>query len=676
MLLLAAAGVVSAADFTVVLASVNFYGVQASQNATASSISGDGRYVAFQTTSPNLVPNDTNDEFDVFVKDVTSGTLVRASVAANGWQPFRSEEPVISGNGRYVVFGSGSSSGLIWVLVKDLVTGALTQADTTANGAPGNIASGEATISEDGRYVAFSSSSTNFANDTNGARDIFVKDRTTRSIVRASVSATGTAADYSSYFPSLSGDGRYVAFVSAATTLVPGAFTRQWDVFVKDLVTGAIVRANVSAAGSQANTSEAFPEPSISADGRYVAFLSSATNLVAGDTNNRRDVFVKDLTTGGIVRANVTAAGDQATEDAYDPRISADGLHVVFGSGSPSVSSTVQAKNLTTGDLRVVSVASNGDPANGVSFSPSVNADGQRVAFTSRAGNLVANDTNGQLDVFVSGPETLAGAPVGLNATAVSSVRVDVTWVDNFTAESGYEVWASTDGGPFSLLTTLARNVQYFRHSGFTGSHTFQYQVRALFGTAQTNFSNTATALVMAQPLGLNAQALNSGQIFVKWNENATNETVYEIWRGVGGGALTLLHTAPANVPQYTDSTITANQTYTYQVRCRNGVHVSSFTNVDTSPAMLAPTGLAGNAISSTQVDLTWTDNSAALETSFLVYRRLGAGTYKLIGTAGANATSYSDTTAQAGRSYTYQVRAASGNDWSSFSNALPINTP
>jgi titin len=226
------------------------------------------------------------------------------------------------------------------------------------------------------------------------------------------------------------------------------------------------------------------------------------------------------------------------------------------------------------------------------------------------------------------------------------------------------------------MVTTVAPNLQYFRHTGITGSHTLQYQVQAIYSTAATDFSNTATALVLAQPLGLNAQALNSGQVEVRWNDHATNETGYEIWRGVGVGALTLLQSIGANSVTYLDSTVTANQTYRYQVRCVNGAHASSFTNLDTVPVMLAPTNLAGNAVSSTQIDLTWTDNSAGLEGGFQIYRRQGFNAFKLVGSVGANVTNYSDTTVNGGQPYDYAVRAVNGVDWSSFTPTTTVTTP
>jgi titin len=258
---------------------------------------------------------------------------------------------------------------------------------------------------------------------------------------------------------------------------------------------------------------------------------------------------------------------------------------------------------------------------------------------------------------------------------AVSSNRVDLTWIDNSVGEEGFEVWASMDGGAWGIIGLAKRNSRVFRHSSFSGSHTFNYQVRAFADTANGDFSNTATAIVMAQPLGLNAQALNSSQIWIKWTDNATNETHYQIWRKVGSGDWTLLHTALADTPQYTD-TVSANQTYTYQVRCTNGVHSSSYTNADTSPAMLGPTGLNGSAVSSTRVDLTWTDNSGSLAAGFQIFRRSGTGTRKMIGTVGPNVTTYSDLTAKPRTNYGYEVRASSGNDWSGFSNLKSITTP
>jgi hypothetical protein len=299
------------------------------------------------------------------------------------------------------------------------------------------------------------------------------------------------------------------------------------------------------------------------------------------------------------------------------------------------------------------------------------------VAFASEANNLVTNDTNGVHDIFAVGANSMPGVPTNLTALAVSSHRVNLLWDDNTTVEDAFEIWASMDGGAYSLIGTRVRNSRSFPHTGSLGNHTWEYRVRAVTNTGRiTDFSDPATAIVVGQPLGMNAQALNSGQVQIRWKDLATNELGYEVWRGVNGGALTLLQSLGANSTTYIDSTVATNQTYRYQVRCVNGVHVSSPTNLDTVPVMLAPTNLVGNAISSNQIDLTWTDNSGGLEGGFQIYRRQGFSDFKLLATVGADVTTYSDTTVAARQPYDYQVRAVNVVDWSSFSNVRTVTTP
>src|SRR5262249_27327165 len=156
------------------------------------------------------------------------------------------------------------------------------------------------------------------------------KDLRTGAVVRASTDSTGNQANGGSFFPSLSGDGRYVAFWSRASNLVPGDTNSREDVFVKDLWTGAVVRASPTAGGSQANGGS--DTPALSADGRYVAFRSGASNLVPGDTNGAADIFVKDLWTGAVVRASTAAGGSQANNGSLPPALSADGRYVAFRS--------------------------------------------------------------------------------------------------------------------------------------------------------------------------------------------------------------------------------------------------------------------------------------------------------------------------------------------------------
>ncbi|NPV60832.1 MAG: hypothetical protein HPY75_14375 [Actinobacteria bacterium] len=214
------------------------------------SVCADGRYVAFASAADNLVPGDTNGACDVFRKDLVTGKTVRCSTDSAGSQ---------------------SAGGFSW---------------NSLNSA----------LSADGRYVAFTSAADNLVSgDTNGAWDVFRKDLVTGEILRCNNdSAGGEATGGNSDNASLSADGRYVAFTSAADNLVPGDTNSMGDVFRKDLVTGQVLRCNTDSSWNQA-TGGYGDWPSISADGRYVAFEANATNLVPGDTNGEFDIFRKEL---------------------------------------------------------------------------------------------------------------------------------------------------------------------------------------------------------------------------------------------------------------------------------------------------------------------------------------------------------------------------------------------
>ena len=285
--------------------SVDSTGNEGNGDSVSPTISGDGRYVAFSSWASNLVPSDTNYSDDVFVHDRQTGATERVSVdSAGGQSNGDSGWPVISGDGRYVAFGSGASnlisgdtSGLWDVFVHDRQTGAtervsLDSAGNQASGTyPGSL--GPA-ISSGGRYVAFESRATNLVpDDTNGTQDVFVHDRQTGITERVSVDSSGNQGNDGSFSPAVSGDGRYVAFESRASNLVPCDANGDGDVFVHDRQAGGTERLSVDSAGSQGDYQSLWP--AISADGRYVAFMSGASNLVPGDANCWSDVFVREL---------------------------------------------------------------------------------------------------------------------------------------------------------------------------------------------------------------------------------------------------------------------------------------------------------------------------------------------------------------------------------------------
>jgi flagellin-like hook-associated protein FlgL len=228
-------------------------GNQANALSTVRAISADGRFVAFESFATNLVAGDTNGVYDAFIKDTVTGVTTRVST------------------------------------------------DSSGNQATGGYSLVRA-ISADGRFVAFESAATNLvAGDTNGQQDAFIKDTLTGVTTRISTDSSGNqATGGTSFVTAISADGRFVAFNSFASNLVAGGTNGQRDAFIKDTLTGVTTRVSTDSSGNQATGGFGSYVSAISADGRFVAFESDATNLVAGDTNGERDAFLRDLTKIGI----------------------------------------------------------------------------------------------------------------------------------------------------------------------------------------------------------------------------------------------------------------------------------------------------------------------------------------------------------------------------------------
>jgi Tol biopolymer transport system component len=396
--------------------SLGSFGVQGNMWSVGASLSEDGRYVTFSSGATNLVPGDVNNHPDVFVRDTSNGTMTLVSVSSSGAQANNySDSGQVSDDGRYVSFTS-QASNLVPndtnaagdVFVRDLQTGTTTRASLDANGAEGNGAGG-GWMSADGRYVAFSGSGPYVPIDTNLYEDVFLRDMQANTTVRASVSSSGVQGDGASYGGSLSADGRYAAFESEATNLVTGDTNGFSDCFVHDFQSGATILVSLSSGGAQGNWVS--NSPSLSRDGRYVVFDSIATNLVSGDTNGFRDVFVRDLQTGTTTRESVASNGAQGDGDSYWAVISRGGRYVAFLSnatnlvpGDTNGVMDVFVRDRLTGRTTRASVDSAGVQGNQISdpnTAASISADGRFVAFDSRATNLVPDDSNGWDDVFL-----------------------------------------------------------------------------------------------------------------------------------------------------------------------------------------------------------------------------------------------------------------------------------
>ncbi|GBG13989.1 uncharacterized protein NMK_1545, partial [Novimethylophilus kurashikiensis] len=347
----------------------------------------------------------------------------------------------LSVDGQFAVFTSsadyldiGGTNAADDIFLKDIHTGSLIEVSTSATGELGNSASLSAVISGDERYVLFTSFANNLViGDTNAAYDVFRKDLQTGAIERVSTDATGAQASGSSMEASFSSDDRYVIFTSNATNLVAGDHNSSSDIFTKDLLDGSIQRVSTDSSGNEANGNSS--DASFSANGQYVVFTSDANNLVNDDTNAGAEVFVKNLDTGVVQRVALDSNGVEAigykltyvitspTSTTYsyttlDPQstnasISADGRYVAFQStatnlveGTDTYTTKIFVKDLQTGAIQLASSDVAGVSANDSSENASISADGKYVVFDSRADNLVANDTNGESDVFIKNLQT------------------------------------------------------------------------------------------------------------------------------------------------------------------------------------------------------------------------------------------------------------------------------
>jgi Tol biopolymer transport system component len=403
------------------LISVNTGGSATGNDGSAAyDISQDGRYVAFASSATNLVTGDTNSKQDVFVRDRHTGTTSRVSVKTDGTEgSAESSQPAISAAGRYVAFYSsadnlveGDTNGIPDIFVHDCQTGTTARVSVKTDGNEGNNSSYQPSISADGRYVAFYSYAGNLVDgDTNGKIDVFVHDRQTGTTARVSVKTGGAEGNADSYTPSISADGRYVAFYSYAVNLVEGDSNGKADVFIHDRQTGTTSRVSVKTDGSEGNAVSY--QPSISADGRYVAFSSLAGNLVDDDTNGKTDIFVHDRQTGTTARVSVKTGGAEGNNESFDPDIDDTGRHVIFASkatnlvdGDSNGFEDVFMHDRETGITSLISVDNQGNQGNGNSDWSAISGNGKYVTFDSPATNFTANDTNGTWDVFIRGPLT------------------------------------------------------------------------------------------------------------------------------------------------------------------------------------------------------------------------------------------------------------------------------
>jgi Ca2+-binding RTX toxin-like protein/Tol biopolymer transport system component len=371
--------------------------------STAPSISGDGSKVAFSSDASNVIPADDNGaRTDAFVRDLNVGKTVAGDAlrsgrtAARGGRLRNGPAGDLSADGRFLVFTSNTPdlNGHVpayAIFRRDLLTGAHARACRA-----GNADAGDPVISADGRFVAYESRATNLAGpDRDLQPDVYECDMLTGNVARVSVPLADSVNSVgSSGQPSISADGRYVAFTSDAGGLVPGDGTRA-GIYWRDVVTGETRLVDVPPAAVSSDGSGL--DPKISGDGRFVLFDSDATDLLGGGLNGRTvDVFRKDMVTGLVTLVSQGKDGSGATGDSSADSISADGNVAVFTSnasnlvlGDTNGTADVFARNLTTGVTTMVSLHPDGTPLAGPSSQGAISADGRYVAFSSSASGVV-----------------------------------------------------------------------------------------------------------------------------------------------------------------------------------------------------------------------------------------------------------------------------------------------
>jgi Tol biopolymer transport system component len=404
--------------------SVSSAGAEGTGSSWDAALSSNGRYVAFESDSENLVLGDTNSASDIFVRDRQTNTTERVSVGHLGQATGGgSYAPSISADGRYVTFTSDATNLVVNdtnsardVFVRDRLLGVTTRVSVSVSGAQSTYDSESPCISPDGRYVAFWSFDSDLVvGDSNGVGDILVRDLLLKTTERVSVGFGGQGDLAAGNDPVISAGGRYVAFSSDATNLLSEADGNGVrDVFVRDRLLGATTRVSVKTGGVAGDGDS--QAPSISANGRYVAYSSAATNLVDGDTNLKQDCFVRDRDMATTERVSMGSAGQQATGgDCVNPSISDDGTMVAFGSDATNLVTVdanggfdVFVRNRSAASTARVSVSSTGAEGNGYSWTPCISGDGRYAAFTSFASNLVSGDNNGHTDIFVHDPYVAA----------------------------------------------------------------------------------------------------------------------------------------------------------------------------------------------------------------------------------------------------------------------------
>ncbi|MEP9353009.1 VCBS domain-containing protein [Xanthobacter sp. KR7-65] len=393
----------------IALISVGAAGEHGSGSSFDPAISGDGTAVAFASYAANLAPGVNAGQKQVFIKDLSSGAVVLVSANASGIasnantpQITATVDVSFSPDGRKVAFVStasnlvpGDTNATDDVFVKDLDTGAITRISTDSSGAEINAWSGRPVFSPDGTKVAFESGARDLAGDTNGS-GLYVKDLVTGATTQVSINEPGAFTPTNGYNPAFSQDGTKIAFVAFGNEFGPNVVGGSMCVFIKDLTTGDVTFVSAASAHEV--------RPIFSPDGTKIAFMSNESSVVPGGEMWGTHLYVKDLQTGEITCVSSPGGvlpNDGVVSDTFS--FSADGTKIVFASSESTLPGNAGGVvNIIVADLQTGELTPITSYANDASSSPVFTPDGAHVIFTSKATNLVANDTNNASDIFIA----------------------------------------------------------------------------------------------------------------------------------------------------------------------------------------------------------------------------------------------------------------------------------
>ncbi len=407
------------ANGNTVRVSISSNGDEGNSISYDTSISVNGRYIAFASNASNLVPGDSGSYQDIFVHDNQTGQTIRVSITSNGIEANgNSRQPMISSDGRYVVFVSEANNldanypGMSGIFIHDIQTETTSLVSVSSDGIPGDSVSNYPSISANNQFIAFDSGSQNLVpNDTNGRQDIFVRDLLTGETNIVSIASDGTYGNNESTFPLISADGRFIAFSSKSNNLVQNDANNNTDVFVHDRQNGTTVLISVSTNGTQGD--ENSTASSISSDGRYVVFSSKSGSLDSTCSFGISQIYVRDRETAETICVSVSSNGEQGDFHSRDGKITTNGQYIVFHSNASNLSPNdlnqygddLFIHNLVPGETELVLLTHDGTQQNSWISTFAISESANWISFDSDSDNIVPGDNNGLSDVFLHGRE-------------------------------------------------------------------------------------------------------------------------------------------------------------------------------------------------------------------------------------------------------------------------------